>query len=137
MRYLSSFDDGRTQAGESSPVLYAAAKLKSHYYNPKDHTMALKKTKVKSGKSLEDFRAAHDPNYILPRKIEAALKSLGNSWEYELDFMRRVGVSATQFAAFREQYEDFIVVVGGARAAKRAWCGTKTYAAKLREVVGA
>jgi hypothetical protein len=98
--------------------------------------MTSKKPKAKGGKSLEDFRAAHDPNYIMPRRIEAALKSLGDSWEYELDFIRRVGASTTQFAAFREQYEDFIVVVGGARAAKRAWCGTKAYAAKLREVVG-
>lgn len=89
--------------------------------------------KVK-GKSVADFRAAHDKSYIVPKKIHEGLEALGESWEYEAEFMRRCGLSQTDFARYREQFEEFIVTVGG-KSMKRCWCGTKKLASELRQMV--
>jgi hypothetical protein len=89
-----------------------------------------------SGKSLEEFRSAHDKNYIVPKKIEDALKKLGDSWEYEIDFMKMAGVSTTDMVTFREQFENHIVAVkvNGSSHRKNVWAGTVAFAAKLREM---
>lgn len=89
----------------------------------------------KSGKSLSDFRAAHDKNFIVPGKIKAGLEKLGpEGWEYEVEFIRTCGLSTTDFAAFRDQFEDFSVNVGG-RNPKRVWAGSKALADKMREMI--
>jgi hypothetical protein len=88
----------------------------------------------KPGKSLTDFRAAHDKSYIVPNKIRAALKQLGDGWEYEMDFMRIAGLSVTDLAAYREPFEKFTVLIGG-RNAKRVWFGSEKAAADARAMV--
>jgi hypothetical protein len=89
----------------------------------------------KKGKTIADFRNAHDPNTIVPKKIEAALKALADegpeAWDYENEFLKRSGLSTTQFAMFREPFEPFMVQITG-KNPKRIWCGTKALAAKLR-----
>lgn len=89
------------------------------------------------GKSLEAFRAAHDKDYIVPSRIKEGLAELGESWEYEADFIRRCGLSQIDFAAYRGQFTDFYVDTGGGHKnrGKRAWTGSKAFAAKLREVL--
>jgi hypothetical protein len=87
------------------------------------------------GKDLEAFRMAHDKSYLIPRKIKAALEQLGDSWEYEAEFIRRAGVCQTDFAAYRDEFMEFCVPVGG-KNAKRVWAGTKKFAAQLRERAG-
>lgn len=84
------------------------------------------------GKSLEDFRGLHDDSFIVPNKFRAALESLGESWEYEKDFIIRAGVNQTQFGRYREQFADFQIEIGG-KTKKRVWAGTKAFANKLRE----
>jgi|SRR6185312_5395133 len=90
----------------------------------------------KVGKSLADFRKAHDRNYIVPEKIEAALKLLGkNGWEYEGDFVKLAGISQTDISAFREQFADHVVdapSVSGRSTAKRVWAGSVEFANTLR-----
>lgn len=94
----------------------------------------MSKVQAKIGKSLEAFRAAHDKNYIVPGKINGALTKLGaEGWEYEVDFMKLAQLSTTDLAAFRDQFTDHIVEVGG-RNPKRVWVGTKAFAKKLREM---
>lgn len=88
-------------------------------------------TKAK-GKDIEAFRAAHDKSYIVPKKVKEALAELGDAWEYESDFVRRCALSQTDFAAYRDQFSDFYVELGG-RNPKRVWAGTKAFANKLRE----
>lgn len=90
--------------------------------------------KSKTGKSLDDFRAAHDKNFIVPKKIEEALKKLGEGWEYEVDFIRLCGLSTTDFAMFREQFEGHYINVGG-RNPKRVWSGSKATIAKMSEMI--
>ena len=97
---------------------------------------------TKKAKTLSDFRAAHDKNFIIPKRIESALKSLADdspeAWEYEIEFIKRAGLATTQLAEFRDQFEDFIVTVASthSRGGKRIWCGTKALAAKLRTMAG-
>lgn len=92
---------------------------------------------VKSvGKSLADFRASHDKAFIVPNKINGALKKLGpKSWEYEIDLMRLAGgISSGDISAYRDQFADHIVVVGG-KNPKRIWCGSAAFATELRSMV--
>lgn len=91
-------------------------------------------TKPKIGRSLDEFRAAHDKNYIVPQKIKAALAKIGDGWEYEIEFLKLAGLSTTDLAMFREQFSDFTVATPG-KNPKRIWAGTKELARKLREMV--
>ena len=89
------------------------------------------------GKNLEAFRAAHDRAYIVPRRIKEALAALGDSWEYEAEFIKRCGLSQVDFAAFRDQFTDFFIETANSHRTrgKRVWAGTKAFADKLRGVV--
>lgn len=98
--------------------------------------MPTKKPVSKKAKTLADFANAHDKNVIVPKKIKDALDKLGkDGWEYEPEFMRLAGVSVTDFARFREQFEAFYVVVGGSKSSKRVWAGTAATASAMREMV--
>jgi hypothetical protein len=83
------------------------------------------------GKSLDEFRAAHDKNFIVPQKIKAGLVKLGDSWMYEMEFMKLCGLSTTDLAMFREEFKAYYVEVG--RSSKRVWAGTPQFAKVLRE----
>lgn len=85
------------------------------------------------GKALDEFRAQHDKDFIIPQRIDAALKALGTGWEYELEFSRLAGVSLADLGNYRERYADYWLPVG--RSGKRAWSGSKATAAKMREMV--
>lgn len=94
---------------------------------------AKSKVEVKRvGHSLQEFRAAHDKSFIVPQKIRAALKALGDGWEYEAQFTRMAGISQTELGNYREQFSEHVVMVD---RIKRVWAGTKAAAAKLREMV--
>lgn len=86
-----------------------------------------------AGKTMSDFRAAHDKSFIVPKKIREGIASLGDAWEYELEFQRRCGISQTDFAPYRDEFADFFFQIGG-KNPKRIWCGTKSLATKLREM---
>lgn len=88
-------------------------------------------------KTIADFKAAHDPDVIVPTKIRAALASLvkegAENWEYELDFAKRAGINNTQLGAYRDQFSDHIVLAANTgRTPKRAWVGDAKVAKKLR-----
>lgn len=90
---------------------------------------------AKVGKSLQEFRAEHDKSYIVPLKIREAIKKLGvDGWEYEVQFLRLAGLSVTDLAAYRDEFADHFVVVGG-RNPKRLWAGSVGLAQKMREMV--
>lgn len=89
-------------------------------------------------KTLADFKAAHDPNVIIPSKIKTALAAIekegSENWLYEVDFLKLSGLSTTQLGAFRDQFEAHIVVAPGAhgKTTKRIYFGNAKVAAKLR-----
>lgn len=89
---------------------------------------------VQKGRNLESFRKTFDKSVIVPDRIRAGLAALGDSWEYEVDFIKRCGLSTTDFSRFRDQFEDFMVEIrSGSQRQRRVWAGTKKFAAKLRE----
>lgn len=95
------------------------------------------KTRTKTcGKTIDDFRAAHDKNFIVPQKIAAGLEKLGkDSWEYESEFLKLCGVSTTDFARFRDEFEGhFLAVLGPNRNTKRVWA-SKALIAKMQEML--
>ena len=93
--------------------------------------MSVKKT---SGKDIESFRKLHDKSYRIPRLIKESLADLGESWEYEAEFLKRSGISTLDLATFRDQFADhWFEVRAGNRNSKRVWCGTVKFAIKLKE----
>lgn len=95
--------------------------------------MAKKSTKQSTGKSLSEFRERYDKDYIMPTRIRAALKELGESWESEMEFSRRADVSLSNLNIYRQEFEGHVVVVD--RKNKRVWCGTVELANQCREMV--
>lgn len=92
-----------------------------------------KKTTTKSkGKDLMSFRALHDKSYIVPLAIRSGLVQLGDSWEYEQEFVTRCRLSLKDFGQYREQFAEYYVEIGG-KSIRRVWAGTKAYAQKLKE----
>lgn len=85
----------------------------------------------KAGKSIADFRAAHDKSFIVPQKIKVGLKALGAGWAYEVEFLKLAGLSTTDLANHRDLFSEHIVLVD---RTKRVWAGTKETASKLREM---
>ena len=83
------------------------------------------------GRSEDEWTKLHDPNYIIPKRIEDGIKALGKGWLYEGDFLRLISISPTQLAAFRDRYADHVVTLGG-RNPRRAWWGCVKTAAKKR-----
>jgi hypothetical protein len=96
-------------------------------------TAQTKKPTLTTGRNLDEFRASHDKNFIVPTKIREALALLGpDGWDYELAFMKLAGISTTDLAQFRDQFEAHVVDVGAPRAPKRVWAGSIALAKKLR-----
>lgn len=85
------------------------------------------------GKSLADFRAAYDKDYIVPAKIKKALAELGNAWEYESVFVKQAGISMSDMGNYRELFADHVVSLK--REGKRVIAGTKSLANQLREMI--
>ncbi|MGA7540351.1 MAG: hypothetical protein WBW93_16465 [Steroidobacteraceae bacterium] len=88
-----------------------------------------------TGKTIADFRAAHDKNVIVPAKIKKALADMeaehAENWSYESDFMKRAGISQTDVGMFRDQFSEHIVETSGHNA-KKVWFASAKVAAKVR-----
>jgi hypothetical protein len=84
------------------------------------------------GKDLETFRSLHDKSFIVPKKIRDGLAALGDSWEYEVEFLKRCSLANQDLAMYRDQFADFYVDTPG-RNPKRVWAGSKKFATQLRE----
>lgn len=97
---------------------------------PKEKT---KEKATQKGKSLADFRAAYDKDYIVPAKIKKALAELGNAWEYESVFVKQAGISLSDMGTYRELFADHVVSLK--REGKRVIAGTKSLANQLREML--
>jgi len=93
-------------------------------------------TTGKPGKTRDDFRAAHDRSFIVPQKIEAAIKQLGaDHWEYEAEFLRVAGISTAELGRYRSQFEKSVVAVRVNGATRYVWAGSEALAEELRAMV--
>lgn len=86
-----------------------------------------------AGRSLEDFRAEYDKDFIVPKKIKEGLKLLGAGWEYEVAFARLAGISLNDLSNYRDAFSDHVVVIR--RDGKRAWAGNAATAAAMKEML--
>lgn len=86
-----------------------------------------------SGRSLAEFKQSYDKNTYVPQKIQSALNDLGDAWEYEMEFIKRSGVSLVDINIFREMFSRNFVHLK--RENKRIWCGTESFANKIRELI--
>jgi hypothetical protein len=87
----------------------------------------------RTGRSLTEFRQAYDKDTIVPCKIRAALKLLGNGWEYEVQFAKLAGLSMTDVGNYREAFPDnwHQIKADG----RKVWSGSKAVIAEIRKVV--
>jgi transposase len=85
------------------------------------------------GRTLAQFRQAHDKDTIIPAKIRTALKELGAAWLYEGEFIKLAGITYADVNAYRELFAANVIVLRSDN--KRVWAGTTGLAKQLRELV--
>lgn len=89
-----------------------------------------------TAKTLDDFRSVHDKNYLVPQKIKEGLEKLSpTGWEYESDFIKMCVTNNNDFAKFRGQFADFLVIIKQDGRERRVWAGSKALAAKMRDML--
>jgi len=88
------------------------------------------------GKDLTAFKKQYDKKAINRAKVKAALKTLGNRWEYESEFVRACKMASHELANLRADFADYVLCVPSAGGNTRfIWCGTAKLAAQCREVM--
>lgn len=85
--------------------------------------------------TLEAFRALHDKAHIARTRVVAALRALGNAYEYEGDFIARCGLDRTLFGRVKAEFDEahsFVPPrIRGTSNPRRIWCGTAAFRKKL------
>lgn len=105
-----------------------------------ESTMSTKKQEQKAVKkiakmNLEELNARYNPNVIIPNKIKAALKEVGNAAVAEDELRKLTGLNANQLAQFRAEFENYLIPVRdpASRHPRYLWAGTPEFAAAARE----
>jgi len=88
---------------------------------------------AQSGKTLADFRAMHDKDYIVPTAIRTALRTMPGVWMYEIDFTRHAQLTQHDVANYRDQFTAHVVVAG--RDGRKMWAKTKAVAEQMRRML--
>jgi hypothetical protein len=95
-------------------------------------------------RTVDDFKAAHDKDVIIPAKIRAGLAKLlevgPQHYEYDEGFRALCGVQGAQMAAYRDlpEFAKYWFMApntrsGGDKGEKRVWFGDSKVAARLRK----
>ena len=87
----------------------------------------------RTGRSLAEFKQAYDKDTIIPARIRAALKTLGNGWEYEVQFAKSAGVSLSDLGNYREGFADHWHQIKA--DGRKVWSGSRAIIAEIRKVV--
>lgn len=92
-------------------------------------------SKMQSNKprTIADFRAAHDPDIIVPAKFKAAFEAMEKlgpeHFLYENEFQKLAGVGQAQLAAYRDQFSMHITETP---EKKRVYWPTAKVASRMR-----
>lgn len=86
------------------------------------------------GKSLDQFKAAHDKSFIIEKRLKDALAELGEGWLYESELMRSARIGPGEITRLREKFAKFTLIVGRRGKQKHVWAGTPALAKKLRSM---
>lgn len=95
-------------------------------------------SKKTPARTIADFKGAHDPDVIVPRKIRAALEEIAKvgpeHYEYEGDLIKLAGISQGQITKYRSQFEAHMVETPAThgKSVKRVYFGNPKVAAKIR-----
>lgn len=96
-------------------------------------------SKSKPGKSpglgLAELNAKYNPSVIIPAKIRAALKTLGEKALPSEEFRKLVGLSNLQLSQFAGAFENYQIVVKDSGRPRVLWAGTLKFAEKAREAL--
>lgn len=95
-----------------------------------------RQSKAKRGMSLDELNAKFNPDVLIPNKIRAALKQLGNSAVDETEFRKLCGTGNHQLSLYAGLFEDHIIVVRENGRQRRLWAGTAEFAASARDKLG-
>jgi hypothetical protein len=96
---------------------------------------------AKVKKDKDAFRAAFDPNVIIPNKIRAALADLAkhegpDAWDEEVNFLKRAGINAQTVAQHRDTFKAHIVEAKKNSKPIFVWFVDVKAAAELRKALG-
>lgn len=92
--------------------------------------------RVQRAHTFDDFRAQFDRETVIPAKISAALRELGNGWLYETEFAQLAGVGLNDLGRFRDAFADHhLEARAPGRSARRVWVGSVEIAAQMRAMV--
>jgi hypothetical protein len=86
-------------------------------------TKKVAEIKKTAGRSLTEFKNVYDKDTIVPAKIKEGLADLGQSWEYEVEFVKRCGLSFNDIGNYRDQFPDNWLVIRG--DGKKVWASVK------------
>ena len=86
--------------------------------------------------SLDDLDKQYNPDVIIPDRIRAGLKKLGDHAMTSMHFQRECNITVAQLSQYGPQFESFQVVVRDNGKPKTLWCGTEAFARKVRERLG-
>lgn len=85
-------------------------------------------------RTIADFRAAHDPDIIIPGKFRvafAAMEKIGpEHYLYETEFQKFAGIGLQQLAAYRDKFADHITEI--AENKKKVYWPTAKVASRMR-----
>lgn len=102
----------------------------------------MSKNQPMKGRTLADFRNAHDRNVVIPNKIRAALVAMAREgpehFVYEQELLALASISVGDLAKYRDQFADHILVVSHANgkafaSPKNVWFHDPKIAKKLQE----
>lgn len=93
------------------------------------------KAKKGGGRSLTEFKEAYSKDHIVPTRIRAGLKELGDAWEYEMEFCRRCEVGIADMGNYRQLEEFAPHWYQIRRDSKRVWSGNPETIEAIKEMV--
>jgi hypothetical protein len=99
---------------------------------------------IKKGNRLNDLRAIHDRNVVIPNRIRAAIATLlasGDEWIYELDFLKlsKPPIGSVDISKFRDGFVDYwaeMPSVNGKATMRRVWFATTKACLDWKENIG-
>ena len=86
--------------------------------------------------TLDELDSQFNPVTKIPGKIRDALKKLGDHAMTASNFAKEARVPNSQLVNYVEEFADHVVTVRENGRDRTLWCGSKSFAEKVRERLG-
>jgi len=127
-----SYDEIAQAIGAKRTTVYDAMTGRSRVGEPRKK-VAVQSEGKQVGRTLTEFRSEYDKDYIVPKKIKAAIKQVGAGWAYESEFAKLAQVSLADLANYRDMFAEHVVTLR--EKGRRAWAGSVATAKAMREMI--